>query len=184
MYNGGKIIIGLLIFLLAMTFPIWYNVFAGKDSFEPELEIPTKNISGKDQCVLPIEEMRASHMDVLNEWRDTVVRKGERTHVTPDGREFNRSLSFLPGEPVIVEPAVVQLALPDTNVTVDSMEVHLQSHTADAGMTTEVVASHEAEIIRHSCLDCHSNKSNFCDKCHNYVAVDPYCWECHIIPEE
>ena len=163
MYNGGKIIIGLLIFLLAMTFPIWYNVFTGKASFVPELEIPTKNISGKDQCVLPAEEMRAFHMDVLNEWRDTVVRKGERTHVTPDGREFNRSLSYFPGKPMF--------------------NTSPYSPPAIAGGESGV-APQEPKITRHSCLDCHSDKSSFCDRCHNYVAVDPYCWECHIIPEE
>ena len=35
-----------------------------------------------------------------------------------------------------------------------------------------------------SCMDCHSNKSEFCDKCHTYASVDPYCWQCHIEPEE
>jgi hypothetical protein len=35
-----------------------------------------------------------------------------------------------------------------------------------------------------TCLDCHSNKSKFCDQCHNYLDVDPYCWDCHIEPKE
>lgn len=35
-----------------------------------------------------------------------------------------------------------------------------------------------------TCLDCHSEKAEFCDKCHNYVSVDPYCWDCHIDPKE
>jgi hypothetical protein len=35
-----------------------------------------------------------------------------------------------------------------------------------------------------TCMDCHSNKSKFCDQCHNYLAVDPYCWDCHIEPKE
>lgn len=34
--------------------------------------------------------------------------------------------------------------------------------------------------LSNTCLDCHSNKSDFCDKCHNYASVDPYCWDCHI----
>ncbi len=34
--------------------------------------------------------------------------------------------------------------------------------------------------LTHTCLDCHSNKDTFCDRCHTYMAVDPYCWECHI----
>jgi hypothetical protein len=33
-------------------------------------------------------------------------------------------------------------------------------------------------------MDCHSNKSKFCDQCHNYVDVDPFCWDCHIEPKE
>ena len=36
-----------------------------------------------------------------------------------------------------------------------------------------------------TCLDCHSNKAEFCDRCHNYASVDPFCWDCHIDnPEE
>lgn len=34
--------------------------------------------------------------------------------------------------------------------------------------------------ISNTCLDCHSNKSSFCDRCHNYASVEPYCWDCHI----
>jgi hypothetical protein len=34
--------------------------------------------------------------------------------------------------------------------------------------------------LSNTCLDCHSNKADFCDKCHNYASVRPYCWDCHI----
>jgi hypothetical protein len=34
--------------------------------------------------------------------------------------------------------------------------------------------------LSNTCLDCHSNKAEFCDKCHNYASVRPYCWDCHI----
>ncbi len=34
--------------------------------------------------------------------------------------------------------------------------------------------------LSNTCLDCHSNKADFCDKCHNYASVEPYCWDCHI----
>ena len=36
--------------------------------------------------------------------------------------------------------------------------------------------------LQNTCLRCHSNKKEFCDKCHNYAAVNPYCWDCHIDP--
>ena len=35
-----------------------------------------------------------------------------------------------------------------------------------------------------TCMDCHSNKSKFCDQCHNYLGVVPFCWDCHIEPKE
>jgi hypothetical protein len=35
-----------------------------------------------------------------------------------------------------------------------------------------------------TCLgDCHSNKDEFCVRCHDYVGADPYCWNCHGSPE-
>jgi len=33
-------------------------------------------------------------------------------------------------------------------------------------------------------MHCHSNKKKFCDECHNYMAVKPFCWDCHIQPRE
>lgn len=35
-----------------------------------------------------------------------------------------------------------------------------------------------------SCLGCHEDKSKFCDQCHTYASVYPYCWECHTNPKE
>ncbi len=34
--------------------------------------------------------------------------------------------------------------------------------------------------LSNTCLDCHSNKAQFCDRCHDYASVRPYCWDCHI----
>jgi len=38
--------------------------------------------------------------------------------------------------------------------------------------------------LSNTCLDCHSDKTTFCDRCHNYTGVDPYCWDCHVIPRK
>lgn len=35
-----------------------------------------------------------------------------------------------------------------------------------------------------SCLGCHEDKAKFCDACHTYTSVNPYCWECHTNPKE
>jgi len=113
---------GLIIFILIATFPFWYN--RGKAAPPPELELTAAAKAAK-VCVRSTEYMRAEHMQLLDLWRDSVVRRGDRTYVNPSGKEFNMSLS-------------------------------------------------------NTCLDCHSNKAQFCDRCHNYASVDPYCWDCHI----
>lgn len=38
--------------------------------------------------------------------------------------------------------------------------------------------------LQNECMRCHSNKKKFCDECHNYMAVKPFCWDCHIQPKE
>lgn len=35
-----------------------------------------------------------------------------------------------------------------------------------------------------TCLNCHANKAQFCDRCHDYLGVQPSCWSCHNIPKE
>ena len=37
--------------------------------------------------------------------------------------------------------------------------------------------------LQNTCLKCHSNYEEFCDKCHVSNSVDPYCWTCHILPK-
>ncbi len=124
MYDGGKIIIGLVIFLVLVSFPIWYNVAVG-ESQVPELEKPV----GSTECVESTEYMTGYHMDLLNTWRDEVVRDGERFYTDSTGKVIEKSLS-------------------------------------------------------NTCLSCHENKDKFCDRCHTYMGVEPYCWGCHIIPKE
>ncbi|HPU29553.1 MAG TPA: sulfate reduction electron transfer complex DsrMKJOP subunit DsrJ [Syntrophorhabdaceae bacterium] len=35
-----------------------------------------------------------------------------------------------------------------------------------------------------TCLGCHSDKTQFCDRCHDYAGVKPRCWDCHNIPDK
>ena len=42
-------------------------------------------------------------------------------------------------------------------------------------------AQHEPDQ-RPAC-ECHTDKAEFCDRCHNYAGVNPYCWDCHTVPE-
>ena len=36
--------------------------------------------------------------------------------------------------------------------------------------------------LQNTCMSCHTNKVEFCDKCHDANSVDPYCWDCHVEP--
>lgn len=125
MHDANKIIIGLIIFLGLIALPIWYNVASGEADYVPELEI----ITDAEQCVEPTPYMRGKHMELLNTWKESVVREGVRTYTAMDGQEYKMSLTG-------------------------------------------------------TCLDCHSNKAEFCDRCHSYTGVKPYCWDCHVVPEK
>ncbi len=126
MYDSGKIIAGLVVFVGLFTFPIWSSV--GGDVNKPKPVI----VKG-ERCVESAEYMRANHMQMLNDWRNSVVRDSERVYVSTDGATFDKSLS--------------------------SMD-------------------------KKSCMSCHSNKKEFCDSCHTYANVEPYCWTCHVEPKE
>ena len=88
MYDLGKVGLGLAIFLGLMSFPFWWGVLFNKDL--PEIPTP----EGTRPCVESAEFMRASHMDLLNDWRDAVVREGVREYVSGNsGKPYEMSLS-------------------------------------------------------------------------------------------
>ena len=124
MYDGGKILTGLGAFIAVALLPFWLGPHSASVP-KPEPKIVTQ----AKECVEPAALMRATHMDLLNRWRNAVVRDGERTTKAVGGR-------------------VVQMNLSE------------------------------------GCMKCHPNKSEFCDRCHNYLAVSPTCWECHVEPTE
>jgi hypothetical protein len=125
MYDSGKIIFGIIVFIALFTAPIWLNISAGKSSeIKPVLKYP----AGESTCIKSKDYMRAFHMDMLNTWRDKVVRLNDRL-----------------------------------------IDFH--------GKPTEM-------SLTKTCLKCHSSSADFCDQCHNYLGVTPYCWDCHVKPEE
>ncbi|HAM49745.1 MAG TPA: menaquinol oxidoreductase [Nitrospiraceae bacterium] len=128
-YDGSKILIGLVIFVGLMIFPFLYNL--GKTNVKPEPKIDTPEIQklAEKKCIESKAFMQAQHMKLLYNWRDAAVRDGERIYVNSEGKQFTISL-------------------------------------------------------QNTCMHCHSNKKKFCDECHTYMAVQPYCWNCHIAPKE
>jgi|YelNatPaOPRAMG01_1025707.scaffolds.fasta_scaffold00064_37 hypothetical protein len=126
-YNKFAIFMGLAAFVILATSPLWLNAGRVVPPPQPKLDTPAiQQLAANDKhCVLPTEEMRAYHMQLLISWRDQVVRTGNRIWVSPSGQKYEPSLS-------------------------------------------------------NTCLGCHSNKAEFCDQCHNYAAVTPNCWGCHL----
>ena len=126
MYDGGKIIVGLIIGLGLLLSPFFYN--AGKAAKAPDPQLAEKAKKAK-VCVAQKTYMRESHFTLLDEWRQTSVRDGERYYKASDGKIYYKSLQV-------------------------------------------------------TCMECHSSKTKFCDQCHSYLDVAPYCWDCHIVPVE
>ena len=89
MYDGGKIVLGLAVFVLLFTFPFWYNI--GNAAYtKPKLELP----KDAKECVEKTEWMRAEHMQLLNEWRDEAIREGHHTYKNMvTGKVYKKSLS-------------------------------------------------------------------------------------------
>jgi hypothetical protein len=129
LYNRGIILAGIAVFLIAVTFPFWYQ--RGRAVAPPDLKLDTPAIEAlaEKRCIEPAPWMRANHMKLLGDWRDAVVREGTRTYKAADGKNHAISLTG-------------------------------------------------------TCLNCHSNKGQFCDRCHDTTAAKPRCWSCHIVPEE
>jgi hypothetical protein len=112
---------GLVVVLAVLCWPVW-RTLAAPPPHPPDLVRPV----GAANCVAPTDYMRASHMTLLQGWRDQVVRDGVRTFRTADGRAVPISLTG-------------------------------------------------------TCLRaCHTDKTTFCDRCHEYAGVKPTCWECHV----
>ncbi len=91
-YNANKIIPGLVIFLVAVTLPLWYNMGRATQAPDPKIDTPVIQKMQVKQCILPKDEMRTGHMQILNDWRTQVVRNSNRIYTAPDGKKYNMSL--------------------------------------------------------------------------------------------
>jgi hypothetical protein len=125
MYDGSRILPGLGLFLVLVTYPVWHALATGQHAAVPALAKPTTEAK---ECVLGTAEMRRSHMRLLMEWRDQAVRDGQRVFISSSGQHYDRNLTG-------------------------------------------------------TCLNCHSDRAGFCDRCHHYLQVTPHCWECHVDPK-
>jgi hypothetical protein len=73
--------------LLAAPFAVSYLRDDGAPLPRPELPRDVK------ECVKPAAEMRAEHMVLLRQWRDDVVRRGDRKEIMIGGVPYKKSLT-------------------------------------------------------------------------------------------
>ena len=55
---------------------------------KPDIKLPVK----EKQCVETKDYMRKKHMQLLDLWRDSVVRVAQRSYVAPNGTKYDMSL--------------------------------------------------------------------------------------------
>lgn len=91
MPDRGKILIGLAVFVILVSFPFWARVAASGEVevTRPELEYP----ADADACVEETPYMTANHMDLLKQWRDGLVRNGVTEYVSSSGERYYPSLT-------------------------------------------------------------------------------------------
>jgi hypothetical protein len=88
MKDRPLIVVGLVVGLVLLTFPLWYPAVAGSAVPAPEPKVP------EGKCVEGREYMRAHHMELLDQWRDDVVRKGKKNYVSQAyGTTYEMSLT-------------------------------------------------------------------------------------------
>jgi hypothetical protein len=158
LYDGGKIIAGLIIGLAVLF--LWPFVYdrSGSAKKVPDVKLADK-AKEAGACVAPTSYMTKYHMVLLDDWRHSVVRDGDRYYDTAEGTWH------------------LHLRL---------VRDYIQDAPKHAGerLYQPVESKIYYKGLQTTCMDCHSNKSTFCDQCHDYVGVSPYCWDCHIAPKE
>jgi hypothetical protein len=90
MGDRGRIVLGLAIFVILVTFPFWGRLAAGDAAVgRPELDLPADATA----CVEDTPFMTVNHMDLLNLWRDAVVRDGVLEYTAASGESYQMSLT-------------------------------------------------------------------------------------------
>jgi hypothetical protein len=93
MYDAKKVSLGILIFLVLLTFPFWYGKGRAVPSLQLKIDTPEIARLAEKKCLEPTAYMRASHMELIDSWRQAVVRDGQRYYVTSSGKNVSMSLS-------------------------------------------------------------------------------------------
>ena len=92
MYNSGKIIAGLIIFVLLIASPFLLNMGAAGTGPQINLDTPAIDQMEEKNCIEPAEFMRASHPQLLADWRQQAVREGQTIYTSSEGTVYEMGL--------------------------------------------------------------------------------------------
>jgi hypothetical protein len=145
MNSRAGVIVALVVALVVLTVPFWYALgqrVTGRSQAAPDIPKPTN----AENCVE--NNMRARHMQVIDEWRDAVVREGQRVYPSQDHRDPHT------GEPVEYVMSLTETCLLKCHSTEENPK------TDEAGNVLSVQQRfcnecHQFANIRPNCWDCH-----------------------------
>ena len=89
MRDRPVIVAGLLLFLGLVGFPVWHGLMRKTPPTAPAIQLPV----AQKQCVAPPAYMRTSHMRLLIDWREQVVRDDQRQFRAFNGKIYDKSLT-------------------------------------------------------------------------------------------
>ncbi len=77
----------------AFSLFVLFSVFRKGEAETVPAPAPRAVAIDSTKCIATKEFMRANHMQVLYEWRNSSVRQGNRVHVASNGSRFEKSLN-------------------------------------------------------------------------------------------
>lgn len=83
----------LIITITAIILFAVLNVFRKVEAEIPPQPLHRVSAIDSTKCIAPATFMRANHMQVLYEWRNSSVRTGNRVYVASNGSRFEKSLN-------------------------------------------------------------------------------------------
>lgn len=110
---------------------------------------------------------------------------------------FDHGKAVPPADPSIDTPVINDMVhkhciLPKDRMITEHMKLLNQWRTEVVRYGERIYVAPNGEKYEMSleteCFRCHSNKAEFCDRCHNFAGLDkqtdPYCFTCHVVPSE
>lgn len=92
MSSRARIALGLGVFFLLGAYPVWNGLASSAGPERPALAQAVDSVQGTG-CIEDTAWMKAHHPALLNEWRTSVVRDGERTWTSSTGSTWDMSLT-------------------------------------------------------------------------------------------